>query len=440
MPQLLPKQKEAYKYLRDNKTSFLVYGGAAGGGKSWLGSEWLMQCGHYIPGSRWFIGRNNLKDARESVLVTWSKVAKAHGFTAFKNNDSGIQFKNGSEILFLDLTYYPKKDPMFERFGSKEFTGGWIEEGGEVNFGAFDTLKSRVGRHLNNELKLKPKTLITCNPKKNWLYTDFYKPYKNNQLDSNSAFIPALPTDNPFLTEDYLDSLRSIKDKAKKQRLLYGNWEYDSDPNTLIEYDAILDAFQNSHIQPDKSKRYITADIAMRGSDKFVLTVWNGWVAVDKVVLDKTGGKEVIDEINKLRIRHQVRPSNIIYDADGVGAFIGGKGGFIKRAIPFVNGSRALPYKGNEEKYENLKTQCYYHLADKINSGKMWLRCFDDEYKEQLVAELEQVKSRDIDNDKVMRLMRKEDVKAILGRSPDLSDALMMRMRFELGAMLPQML
>lgn len=194
MPNLLPKQKEAYKYLKDDKTKYLVYGGAAGGGKSWLGSEWLMMCGYYIPGSRWFIGRNNLKDARESVLVTWSKVAKAHGFTDYKNNDNGIQFKNGSEVLFLDLTFYPKKDPLFERFGSKEFTGGWIEEAGEVNFGAFDTLKSRIGRHLNRELDLKPKILITCNPKKNWLYNEFYKPFKSGKLSEDKAFVAALPS------------------------------------------------------------------------------------------------------------------------------------------------------------------------------------------------------------------------------------------------------
>ncbi len=178
----------------------------------------------------------------------------------------------------------------------------------------------------------------------------------------------------------------------------------------------------------------------MRGSDKFVLIVWNGWAAIDKVILDKTGGKEVIEAIEKLRIKHQVRPSNITYDADGVGAFIGGQGGFIKRAIPFVNGSRPLLYKGSVEKYENLKTQCYYHLAEKISDGEIWLKCFNDEHKEPLVSELEQVKSRDIDNDNVMRLMKKEDVKKILGRSPDLADALMMRIRFELGKSLPQML
>lgn len=353
---ILPKQRKAYARLKDRETRFILYGGAAGGGKSWLGCEWLMQCGYYLPGTRWFIGRNNLKDTRESVLVTWGKVAAAHNFGQYKYNDNGIRFDNGSEVLFLDLTYYPQKDPMFERLGSKEFTGGWIEEAGEVNFGAFDTLKTRVGRHLNAENGLPPKILITCNPKKNWLYKDFYKPWRAGTLEADKAFIPALPKDNDYLTEEYLDNLRSIQDKARKQRLLFGVWEYDDDPNSLIQYDAIVDAFNNDHVPEDKNNRYMTIDVAMQGSDLFVIAVWYGFVLADLFTADKSTGKSIIDDINRMRVKHQVRPGRIVYDADGVGSFIGG---FIPGAMAFLNGSRPVRYQGDDESnYENLKAQC----------------------------------------------------------------------------------
>lgn len=429
----LPKQLKAYARLRDAGTKFVLYGGAAGGGKSWLGCEWLMQCGYHIPGSRWFIGRNNLKDTRESVVVTWGKVAKAHGFTHFKHGDHGIRFDNSSEIIFLDLTLYPKKDPYFERLGSKEFTGGWIEEGGEVHFGAFDVLKSRVGRHLNAEHGLPPKILITCNPKKNWLYTEFYKPWKEGRLDPAKAFVSALPSDNPYLSADYLDNLRSIKDKATRERLLAGNWEYDNDPTALIDYDAIASLFHNDHVQPDPQARYISADVALQGSDRFVVGVWHGWVLVELVIIAKSSGKEVLDKINALRVKHQVPPQNVVFDADGVGSFLGGEKGFLPGSRAFKNNGQPFLENFKKPNYENLKTQAYYHLAKRVNDAGLYLSCVKDTaLRQEFIEELEQVKSRDRDKDAKLKLLKKEDVKQFIGRSPDLADMLMLRMYFDL--------
>ena len=52
--------------------------------------------------------------------------------------------------------------------------------------------------------------------------------------------------------------------------------------------------------------------------------------------------------------------------------------------------------------------------------------------KKRLIEELEQVKSRDLDKDGKLKIITKEEVKERLGRSPDFSDMLMMRMWFEL--------
>ena len=193
------KQLLAYRHLADPRIRYVVYGGAAGGGKSWLGCDWLMRCCWAFPKTRWFVGRNNIKDSRESVLVTFGKVADSYGFTDYRITDDGIKFTNGSEIVLLDLTFYPQKDPMFERLGSKEFTGGWIEEAGEVHYMAYEVLKSRIGRHLNEEYGLEAKMLITCNPKKNWLYKHFYKPHIDGTLPKDCAFVQALVYDNPFI-------------------------------------------------------------------------------------------------------------------------------------------------------------------------------------------------------------------------------------------------
>ena len=150
---LTTKQKQAYNYLTDHTTDYVGYGGAAGGGKSALGCKWLMELGFYAPGSKFFIGRENIKDTRASVLKTWAEIAKWHEFAAYKFTDIGIVFDNGTEIELLDLTFYPYKDPMFERLGSKVYTAGWIEEASQVNALAFEILKTRVGRWKNESVK-----------------------------------------------------------------------------------------------------------------------------------------------------------------------------------------------------------------------------------------------------------------------------------------------
>jgi len=437
------KQHKAWQYLRDKTTKLLLYGGAAGGGKSWLGCEWEMTNCYFYPESRWFIGREELKRLRESTLVTFYKVLKHHGIPQkhwkYNGQDHYLELYNGSRIILLDLKYLPS-DPLYERYGSLEFTGGWIEEGGEVDEGAKETLLSRIGRHMNQEYDLIGKMLVTGNPKKNWMYRDIYLPWKRGELNKETALVKALVTDNDYIDEGYIENLRSLKDEVKRQRLLFGNWEYDDDPNALCEYDSIIDLFTNDHVKEMKSKRYITADIATYGSDKFVLIAWSGFVVTEILAFEKSGGKKIIDEINKFRQKHRVPQSKVIYDSDGVGGFIGGDQGFLSGAKSFVNGARPMSYKGDEEKYENLRTQCAYHLAKKINKAEIYIKNAG-QYREQIIQELEQLKSRDIDDDRKVKMIKKADIKSNIGRSPDFLDALLMRMYFELDhKKLPQML
>ena len=115
---------------------------------------------------------------------------------------------------------------------------------------------------------------------------------------------------------------------------------------------------------------------------------------------------------------------NIIVDEDGVG------GGVVDilRCKGFVNNSRPL----NKENYQNLKTQCYYKLADEINKGQIGIKINDISQKNHIIEELEQVRSKDMDKDNKLQIIPKEIIKAIIGRSPDYADAIMMRMYYQL--------
>lgn len=421
------KQRLAYNYLRDDVTKFVCYGGAGGGGKSWLGCEWLMQCCHFLPGTRWFAGRNNLKDSRASISVTFVKVAQWHGYGAYRLTNDGVEFENGSEIIFLDLTYYPVKDPMYERFGSLEFTGGWIEEAGQVNGLAFSVLQTRIGRHMNDKYGIQGKILITCNPKKNWLYDLFYKPWKENTLKDGYAFVQALVQDNPFATEDYINTLRNTNDKVTKERLYFGNWEYDDDPAVLCGYDAICDLFTNEHIKPSGESSG-SADLAMKGRDRFVAGHWKGNVCYIKIDQSYSEGKTIEADLKRMMIECSIPRSMMVADSDGLGAYLES---YLNGIREFHGGNRPI----NPE-FDNLKSECAFKLAEMINNRLIRIVC-NDAQRDRIKKELSVLKQDHVDADTRKKgIISKEKMKEILGHSPDYLDMLIMAMVFRIKPIL----
>ncbi len=423
-----PKQHLAYEALKEKDIIF--FGGGAGGGKSWwLCESRLINC-YRFPGYKSFIGREELKRLMQSTYLTWIKVCKFHHIPLSDWKLNGqynyIEFKNGSRVDLLDLKFLPS-DPLYERFGSMEYTDGAIEEAGEVHFLAYDVLKSRIGRHLNEKYNIRPTLAISGNPKKNWTYSEFYKSWKNKTLPDNIAFIQSLYQDNPYTAQEYGKQLTQIKDKPTKERLMFGNWEYEDDPNALMKYDAILDLFTNTAIK--SVDKYLIGDIARFGNDQTVITLWEGLkcykvMAFDKQAIDTTSN------LIKETLRTEYIPySHALVDEGGVGGGVvdnvRGIKGFIANAVP-------IEILGIKENYKNLKTQCSYMLADKVNGREIEINCENEKIKAFIIEDLEQIKGKDWDKDQKLQIKPKEEVKELLGRSPDYGDCLVMRMYFEL--------
>lgn len=422
------KQHLAYQALNDPEIDNVFLGGGAGGGKSWWICESRLVNALRFPGYKSFIGREELKRLMQSTYLTFTKVCAFHNIPqgTYKLNGqyNYIEFSNGSRIDLLDLKFLPT-DPLYERFGSLEYTDGAIEEAGEVHFMAYDVLKTRIGRHRNKEFGIRPKLAITGNPKKNWTYIVFYKPWRDGILKKGLSFIQSLYKDNEFTSDDYEKQLSQISDTATKQRLMFGNWEYDDDPTALMKYENIVDIFTNTVENNDE--KYITADIARFGRDKTVIKVWRGL----EVYLIKTYTKQDLtttaEEIKKLERDEKVPRSHILIDEDGVGGgvldLLPGANGFIANSVP-------IEVNGNKEQYQNLKSQCTYMMADLVNGHKISIKNVEQTEKDFIISELEQVKSKDADKDGKRKVIGKDEIKEVLGHSPDFADNIMMRMWF----------
>jgi len=425
------KQLTAFNYLDDKETTEILYGGGAGGGKSHLGCVWLIfSCLRY-QGSRWLMGRAHLKTLKESTLLTFFRACKDFGLKKdqdYKYNSilGVITFANESEIYLKDLFAYPS-DPEFDELGSTEYTGAFIDEASQVTQKAYEIVMSRL-RYKLDEFDLIPKLLTATNPTKNFLYQEFYKNWKDNRLPKYRKFVQALVGDNPYMPHHYAENLSKL-DRISKERLLYGNWEYDDDPTRLFEYEKILEMFDKEYSPGHKDEKYITADIARYGDDKTVICVWYNMYIVRLLVLQKKSLKEVRQLIEAICKQEGIELDNVIVDEDGIGGGIvdemGVKG--------FVNNSRPLEKLNSNENtsnFQNLKSQCYFYLADAINQGKIGCGEKNIEIKKRIIEDLEQIKRHDADKDGKLKVTPKEIIKEMMGRSPDFADAIMMRMFF----------
>jgi len=318
-----------------------------------------------------------------------------------------------------------------------------------VPFAAIDVLKTRIGRKNNDKYGLLPKLLEGFNPDKGHVYQRYFKPWRDRTLPVNRRFIRALPQDNPATSEQYLNQLRGA-DKVTKERLLFGNFEYDDDPNALMAYDAILDLFTNSlpirknaNGEPLPVERYLVCDPARFGGDFIPVFLFEDF-RVYKITVFRRQGLDVTREaLRKLLKDERIPYSHALLDENGVGGGLvddlKGVKGFVAQASPLEPKNK--PEDAPKEQYENLKAQCSYMLAALVNSHGLAVSLDAVElpadmtvsqFKQMLIEDLEQVKRKDADKDGKLKIVAKDEVKERLGRSPDFGDALMMRMFFEL--------
>lgn len=417
------KQLEALAYLNDKTTTQILYGGSAGSGKSFLGCLWLInQCINY-KGTRWVLARNQITLLKQTSLVTLFEVLKICGLQqdkhfTFHGQDNILKFYNGSEILLKDIVYRPS-DPNYDFLGGLEITGAVIEEVANVSFKAVNVLLSRCRWKLT-EYSLIPKIFLTTNPGKNFVYSEFYKPSKEGTLKPYRKFVQALPTDNPYLPEPYIESLKQL-DEQSKRRLLYGDWEYTEE--AIINYDKLLEMFDRSATS-DGNDFYMTIDVARMGKDSTVIALWHGLICIKIHILEKTSIDDQVKLINEYIQTYDISRSRIIADSDGIG---GGLVDYIK-CKGFVNGGRPLKNKN----FKNLRSQCYFMLAEYIN--KDLIKCsapLQFGVRERILRELECIQLQNVENDGKVEIISKDKIKHMIGRSPDIGDVFMMRMWFE---------
>lgn len=425
--ELSDKQQQALKALHwSTDYTHVLYGGAASGGKTFLGCYWQIARRLLYPNTRGLIIRSELKAIRQTTLNTFWQIVglmklKDGVDYSFNAQDFVFTFSNGSQIVFKEIQYLPS-DPEYSYLGGYECADAFVDEAQQVPGRGLELLGSRIRLNLIGDREQpKPKILMTCNPSKGYLYNEYYDPYRTNKLRPERIFIPALLSDNTLMKnrDVYEETLKSLSERDYK-RLALGDWDYDDSPDLLFDTQSMLQMFTKD--VEAIGDGYITCDPAAMGNDRTVICLWKGLHLIRFFEYNHKYPHEVADIIRVLATENGVRLNNVIVDADGLGIGVSG----ILRCKEFNNGSSAK----DSVHYSNLKSECYFKLASMVRDNKVYIH--DNSKRDELIKELDLVRDR-TKEDKKRAVSSKDEIKSKLNRSPDYADAVMMRMFFEVN-------
>lgn len=442
------------------------------------------------PGGLWdeslglysYVNGKYIVDGKESYLkgvptksnLEWSfrdKTNREKSKIVFRHiqRDDDVMNYQGSQLPFIgfdELTHFPKEVFLFMMSRNRstcgirpyirctcnpdadswiaEWIDWWLDEEGYIN-------PERDG--IIRYFTIDKDKLIWGDSKGEVIEKAKYKfdliQHENKEdLVKSFTFIKGDIHDNKILTEknpEYLGSLLALSEE-EQMRLYRGNWKVKVEKNMIFNYTKFQDVFLNDWAK--SGQRYITADIATTGRDLFIIFVWDNKRLIDIKICSSNNGKEAIEMMNYLRIKHSVPNSNVLFDADGVG---GGMTGWIMNCVEF----HALKSPVGKQNYANIKHQCYFNLSYCINgtNGKT----SDDMYyitpevasyipkvemtgvykgrtiKWILEHQMKAIREDRPDIDGKLQVIRKDEQKALInGVSPDFMDVWMMREWFSI--------
>lgn len=222
LARFLPKQKDAQEASKRFK--FTLYGGSLGSGKSywlrWMMVYWLMKlyAKHNIKGIRAGLFCEDYPSLNDRHL---SKVRYEFPSWLGKYNEQKHEFTLAPEYGSGVIAFRNLDDP--EKYLSVEFAVIGVDEINRNSIVTFRELRKRLRWAGIKDVRF----LAACNPigeawVKNMWVKRMFPPEENEQYEF--VFIPALPTDNPYLDASYYKSLESLPDNQRKA-FLEGNWD-----------------------------------------------------------------------------------------------------------------------------------------------------------------------------------------------------------------------
>ena len=223
---LYPNRKQ-WQFL-NSTTRHTAYGGARGGGKSWvIRVQAVKDAGRYGAPDEWSEGikiciiRRTLQDLIKNHLAPLKMMIGKKA--TYNQNEKKFTFRNGATIQLM----YCDNDNDADHFQGVEFDEIFIEEATQLK-PEWLTIIATSCRGVNN---FPHRVFYTCNPggpgheyiKR--LFVD--RIYKDSENPADYSFIQAMVTDNQILMDrspEYVSFLKNLPPKLR-DGWLFGSWQ-----------------------------------------------------------------------------------------------------------------------------------------------------------------------------------------------------------------------
>lgn len=218
-----PKQQEFIEAVFSGEYSFLCYGGAMGGGKTYVCLAALILLCKAFPKSKWCVIRESIPTLKRTTLESFKKIVPSNFVQSFNQQDFIYTFTNGSQIMFMAENFNDDKD--FDRFKGLEVNGFLLEQVEELQEGLLKICFIRAGRHSIEKMP-RPMIMANVNPTLAWPKEQIYDRYTNNTLPPDWFYEPAKIIDNPALYNDkfYMHNVTAHLDPLTRARMIDGDW------------------------------------------------------------------------------------------------------------------------------------------------------------------------------------------------------------------------
>lgn len=281
------------------------------------------------------------------------------------------------------------------------------------------------------------------------LWNEKYAQHGYNKVDmfvKSVTFVKAALEDNvKLLSSDptYVANLAG-QDEEQRMRDLDGNWNWKSTGKDLIKMADLDKVFDNAEQEGDGVRR-VSCDIALTGGDNLVMWLWRGNHILDLYVC-RTDSRVVVAAVKEKLGEWGVSEDNMTYDLNGIGQYFKG---YFPEAVPFNNMAAPIAQSSTDAKgikylYANLKSQCAYMLYKLIldeeisfNPRLLERKFSGNGFENRTLRDILQKERKcfrrsTASEDKGFALIKKSEMKKIVGHSPDFWESLIYMMIFTL--------